>query len=207
MKNSFKIFTLLFFSPILFIIVVSVLGILLEAVLFVLNTSLYFLITIGVGTILLHLGAKIAEHYKIQILKAKADELRREDDVLLQSVTFSAAIVFFYVNFLVEDYLPKLALSIFIVLFASVFYALRAWGKIKESPKYRHLSILFLAALLGAYFASFVMTAMQFSFDLDRANPVYNVVLGITVAMFLCLIFLFERVFSKRYDYRLFDFD
>ncbi|MCW4007525.1 MAG: hypothetical protein NWF09_02365 [Candidatus Bathyarchaeota archaeon] len=108
-----------------------------------------------------YLGEKVAKHYHIEIAKASDDELRREDDVLLQSVTFSAAIVF-YVNFLVEDYVSKIVLSVFIVALAILFYLLRAWGKIKENLKYRHRSMILLAFLLGSYFISFIMTLAQY---------------------------------------------
>lgn len=202
MKKSFKIFTLVFFSPIVFIIIASLVGVVLEAITFMMHGALYLLIGVSLTVSLCYVGEKIAKHYSIKIVKAPDEELRREDDVLLQSVTFSAAIVFFYVNFLVDDYVSKIILSFFIVIFAISFYGLRAWGKIKQSPKYRHWSMMLLALLLGAYFAAFIMTITQYSFNVDRTKPMFSVIFGIVVAMFLSLIALFEGVFSKRYGYK-----
>lgn len=131
----------------------------------------------------------------IKIKKADEEELRREDDVLLQSVPFLSTIVFVFVNLFIEDQLFKTVLSVFIATCAISFYALRALGKIKQSSKYRHYSMMLLAFLFGSYFASLVTTFA------DKTNLMYSVIFGIDSAIVISLIVLFDYVFSKRYGY------
>jgi hypothetical protein len=81
--------------------------------------------------------------------KASADELAKEDDVLLQAVAFSQASLFFLVNLVIKDEQTKLFLSGSTAAFAGSFYALRAWGKIKNDSRYRYYSMYVLALVLG----------------------------------------------------------
>lgn len=195
MKKSLIVVLCVF---ILFLVYVYVSESLFWVIGIVIGLTLYFLIYLG----LRKLGNKIAKHYHIVIVKAPDDELRREDDILLQSVTFSAAIVFFYANFLVENQASRISLSIAIIILAIAFYLVRAWAKLKESPTYRFWSMMLLAVLLGSYIATFFSNFVQHSFGLGGTDPIYAIISTMVLAIPLYLITLFRSVFSKRYGYK-----
>ncbi len=83
-------------------------------------------------------------------VRASDEEIKREDDVLLQGATFSSAILFFYVNILFPVSV-KLAFSLIIVFLTGSFYCFRAYAKIKDSPEYRVISSAIFLYLAGTY--------------------------------------------------------
>lgn len=198
MKNSFRVFVFVFFVPIVVILLAILFNVILEAIALLISVTFAFLTGIGIA----FLGEKISKRHTFKIVKAPDNELQREDDVLLQTVTFSAAIVFFYINFLIkDDDFHKLTLSAIILILAISFYTLRAWGKIKKSPKHRWWSMILLAALIAAYASSFFQTILQVYLNVDRSSPLFTIFIGITAALFGALLRVFDNVFSKRYGF------
>jgi hypothetical protein len=198
MKISFtNIFAFLYFLIVLLLLFSCLFNVVFEAIILIITFAIYFSINFG----LLFLGERIAKRYNITIKKAGKQELRREDDILLQSVPFLSAIVFFYVNFLIEDLRFKTVLSLFIVVSAICFYLLRVWGKLKESPRHRFFSMILLAILLGSFIASFFSTPLYYFFNANESTLTFLEISLIFGGVPLSFISLFERVFSKRYGY------
>jgi len=68
--------------------------------------SVFLLIILGSGIIAFPFSAlekTIIPRLQARIAKATSDELKREDDVLLQAVAFSQSILFFLVNLTLEE--------------------------------------------------------------------------------------------------------
>ncbi len=80
-------------------------------------------------------------------MKALPDEIKREDDVLLQGTPFISTIAFFYINLLLNDQTLKIAIGLTIVLLTGTFYLFRASAKIRADPKARYDSMHFLVLL------------------------------------------------------------
>lgn len=88
---------------------------------------------------------------KYHFLKAPPEEIKREDDVLLQGTPFISAILFFYVNMLMPDGNNKLIIAFAIAVSTGTFYVLRARAKIKSDAKYRFWSVYFLIFLCASF--------------------------------------------------------
>lgn len=142
---------------------------------------------------------KLSNRFKI--IKAPPDEIRREDDVLLQGTPFLSAILFFYLTTITSDIKAKVILGLSIVLFTGTFYVLRAVAKIKSLPKYRFVSMFFLVYLgTSAIFEIFV-TVFPLVFPSFLTLPSSIQVLtiagsGVTVFLPTALVGLY---FPKRY--------
>jgi hypothetical protein len=91
----------------------------------------------------------IIKRFSSKITKASTAELRREDDVLLEAVAFSQSLLLLLVNLTSETEYDRLLLTIMIASFAVIFYAVRAWAKIKDSAKYRYYSMYVLGFVSG----------------------------------------------------------
>jgi hypothetical protein len=89
---------------------------------------------------------KIRRRFSANI-KASTEELSREDDVLLQSTAFSQSVFFIYLNLILSSRLVEI-LKWTVPTVAVLFYAIRAYAKIKDSPKYRYYSIFLLVAIM-----------------------------------------------------------
>jgi len=148
-----------------------------------------------VATLIAVVGFAIALKLGAKVTKAESDELLREDDVLLQAVAFSQSILFVFANLTLEEVSLKLSASSFIVVFAVAFYILRAWAKIKDSPKYRYYSMIICAFVLGNTVASI----LDLSFGILRKSIFDTTTIWGSVAFDFVIIT--EKVFKKRYGY------
>jgi hypothetical protein len=164
------------------------------------NSSGFFLIMYNVFMLktLAFFGVKVGKRLTPYIQKAKVSqaEISREDDVLLQGATFSSAILFFYVNLMLEDKLSKLILSILIVAFAGSFYISRAVAKIKDSPKLRYYSIYLFATLLMIYLATLIRQIYPY-FQILTAT--YYTTIGFLIALPLIYTVILFREFVGIY--------
>jgi len=142
-----------------------------------------------------------------KVRKADADELRREDDVLLQAVAFSQSLLFFFVNLTLEEQENRLTLSVLIAGFASAFYILRAWAKIKDNPKFRYYSMYVLSLVLGNTVVVILVGAtnliipLDFTFDLTF-EYFYIIIFFIFLATIAKLVRSFiQKICKIRYGY------
>jgi len=116
-------------------------------------------------------------------IKAHPEEVKREDDVLLQGTTFCSAILFFYVNLMLSNELDKIMLSILIVVFGIPFYCLRAYAKIKDKPKYRYYSMYLFAFLVGSYITAISVATLPGIFNNSVSLFVILLLFGIPGAL------------------------
>gem|GEM_PF-2906742 len=95
------------------------------------------------------LSLKISGRYPIA--EGDADEIKREDDVLLQGTPFISAVLLFYLNALVTDTHNRITLANAIVYLTVTFFVLRGYAKIRSNPKARLFSALILVWLASSY--------------------------------------------------------
>jgi hypothetical protein len=126
----------------------------------------------GVGVIAIIVRVRLDERFVEKIRKLDADEQKREDEVLLQAVAFSQSVSFFMTTLLLDGS-PRLIIGAMTASFAVVFYIVRAWAKVKDSPLHRYISMLILsfvgASTLMAIFsvaAAGLLVLTPVSFDL-----------------------------------------
>jgi hypothetical protein len=142
---------------------------------------------------------------RITFRKGRDDEIKREDDVYLQGVTYLSAILFFYVNTLpAELNALKVPLSVLIIFSTVPFYCFRAYAKIKNSPEYRVISMfvfLFLTSNYVFQLAVLFIPAWLLPW-LFTVHPIFQIlfILGLSAIplSFFALAFLY---FPKRYGY------
>ena len=111
MASSFKIFAIAYFSLILSIVICCLFNIIFEA----LTVLIGLVAATGIAIVILALFARWAERHKISLNPALPEEIKREDDVLLQGVAFISSILFFYVNLVLNVATEKIFFSIVIV--------------------------------------------------------------------------------------------
>ena len=150
------------------------------------SLSVFFVSTVGF-TIAHKLGAKVTE--------ANPEEIKREDDVLLEAVAFSQSILFVLLSLMQSEDKLREALLSGIVLTTIAFYTLRAWAKIKDSPKYRYYSMFVFAFLSG----NTVSSVLKLYFNTPDDFILTMSTIYLTVAANLAVIA--SRVFKKRYGY------
>ena len=134
--------------------------------------------------------------------RASREELEREDDVLLQAVAFSQSVFFIYLN-LIPGSNVVTAFKILVPIFAVLFYALRAWGKIKDDAKYRYWSIWLLFFIMLNTIFMFVYSWIRIfivfeNVGLSEYFLVFLPYLGIVSGSMKFI----EEIFKKRYGYR-----
>jgi uncharacterized membrane protein len=140
---------------------------------------------------------KYAKHMVERTRQAATDELRREDDVLLQAVAFSQTVLFVYLNFVPSTEII-MAAKVLVPSFAVLFYVLRAWGKITDSGKYRYYSIwvffliLLVTMVIVTHFLLDYILGPAFTGYLNIMNSYYGVIL-------LALMQVIGETFKKRY--------
>ena len=79
--------------------------------------------------------------------KAHAEELRREDDVLLQATALSQSVFFVYLNLIPSSRFVEI-LKWTVPTVAISFYIIRAYAKIRDSGKHRYYSVLILVVIM-----------------------------------------------------------
>lgn len=131
--------------------------------------------------------------------QASSEELKREDDVLLQAVALSQSVFFIYLN-LIEVTDIVITFKIVVPIFAVLFYVLRAWGKIKDNAKYRYHSIwvFYLIVLVAIMWVATEVTTRVVGKD-NATLIVVGIFLGTsTLGLYHCI----EAIFKKRYGYQ-----
>jgi len=162
MPASFKSFILFYFGIMAWFLLVAFLGF---------NNYVFYFLTMLIITImgLEGLGCSFLVYRlskKLKTVQATPDEIKREDDVLLQGTPFISAILFFYLNILLSNSAYKLILGLTIVLGTGTFYVTRGLAKIKSNPMFRFESIFFLVFLATGVtyeLISIALTALVFS--------------------------------------------
>lgn len=125
---------------------------------------------------------KIARRYPIA--EADAEEIKREDDVLLQGTPFVSAILLFYLNIIVSDTNSKIILADAIVFLTVSFYVVRAYAKIKSSPIHRLFSAVLLVWLAGSFVFLFLVAFFPYIFPtILTLPPLVFVLFGIGLAI------------------------
>lgn len=155
---------------------------------------LQFFLTFIVSISIMIVGLIIATRLSAKVTKATLEELQREDDVLLQAVGFSQSVLFIVLSLMPSE--DKLQWSFLIAIVTITFYALRAWAKIKNSPKYRYYSMIAFAFVSS----NSVTSVLKLSFDIPNESIVSMSTIYSSIA--IASAFIAEKVFRKRYGYR-----
>ena len=98
----------------------------------------------------------IAEN--ISVKKADSNQLKREDDVLLQATGFTQATLFLYLNTLSQTGFRDFRW--FVLLVSAIFYTLRGYAKIQDSNKYRYYSIYALIFVVATSIISLLAAGL-----------------------------------------------
>ena len=147
-------------------------------------------IQLGIALSLGLVGVVIGKKLNSRITKADEEEVKREDDVLLEAVGFSHSVLLLIVNlFLIEQ---SAIFSILIITSSVGFYSLRGWAKIKNSQKLRYLSMYFLSVAISNVLTIPFFFSFMSSYITDYFIFVY-------VGIFSALSFIIECVFKRRY--------
>ena len=155
---------------------------------------LQFFSTLVVYVLIMIFGFIVAFKLGAKVTKANPEEIRREDEVLLQAVAFSQSVLFILVNQTpIED---KLQWSLLIAIVAVTFYALRAWAKIKDSPKYRYYSMLAFSFITSNTVTS--LLGLYFNIPQKSILNMTNIYTSIALAFAI----IAASVFGKRYGYK-----
>jgi len=157
-------------------------------------SALQVFLDIFIGIPIAFVCFPIAMKAKARVKKAKKEELRREDDVLLQAVAFSQSIIFILLN--LTENTRKLTLIYLVAVVTVIFYALRAWAKIKDSSKYRYRSMVVFSFVCSNSVTSIISLLFNLPdrFYLFSLTSIYG---GIALGVFS----IASSVFSRRYDY------
>jgi len=145
-------------------------------------------------------------HYKINWNKATIKELNAEDNVLLQGIGLFQGILFIYIIY-IEDVLGQ---SFFIQiikwtipLFIFIFYVLRGYGHIKNSPKHRTYSSLIIIYYIMIEILSIINYYISNNFKImvgdDNLIQIYFIY-AISTVSFIYFSKI-RRALRIRYDY------
>lgn len=180
-------------------------------VLFVLFTGIigYFVVQNMIGIVVnfaVVLGAFLvlvlttgyAENLGKRTRQATSEELRREDDVLLQAVALSQGTLFIYLNVIqVSDIVT--ALKVLVPILAVSFYALRAYGKIRDDGKYRYRSIWLFFFILLMLLGYSTTAGIQYFLGQMIASSWYYFVGSFYGSVVVALMGIIGNKFKKRY--------
>jgi len=160
--------------------------------------SLFFMIGGFLITLISQVLRRIGKRFGIEIQKARDEELKREDDVLLQAVAFSQSVLFVYLSFFSDsDHLMN-SLKIMIPTVAVIFYCIRAWAKIKDNSRWRYYSVyvLFLVILSNVMAATKIIVPLIYLGDLNAKETLITpFIWGSAVSG----VFTTIEIFKKRY--------
>jgi len=142
---------------------------------------------------------------RFHFTKADDEEIRKEDDVLLQGATFISAILFFYVNTLLSDRYSKIILGLAFSLLTGSFYIFRAYAKIKSRADYRFFSAFLFAAGATSYAFEIALLLFPTFFPTILALPAIflsSLIMGLAFILYLSnsllLIYFYKRYGSPR---------
>lgn len=159
------------------------------------------------GFLIYAITAGIAKRFNERTHRASSEELRREDDVLLQAVAFSQSVFFIFLNLIPESDI-NLAFKVLVPIVAILFYALRAWGKIKNSAKYRYWSVWALFSIVITTLVFFMLSLTEYFRDPANLlaymyfSMVWSAVVALSLGVFLGSMRIIMAVLKKRYGCR-----
>jgi hypothetical protein len=192
---SFRVFAVAFFIMIGWVMVAGFLKF--EGFYFLSLLIVTIMVLEGLGCLVLVI--KVAKRFPD--IRAPPDEIRREDDVLLQGTPFISAILFFYLTTLTSDVNVKVSIGLAIVLLTGTFYVLRAIAKIKCLPNLRLWSIFFLVYLGTStlYEIAVLLFPTLFPFILSLPQIIQIFVLGSLIIITVLPTAIVGAYFPKRY--------
>lgn len=205
---SYKFFFLLFLVVVVFCLTLTYIDIYGPLITFIKKKGLHVSIPIFllIAFISWSITYNMTSFYKKHLdewEKADAEELFREDRILLSLVGLSQATLFIlFNNFLLEMHeFTSLVIRVSIVIMTSVFSFLRGYAHIKNSPYWRHQSMKILLVII-----LWEMPAIIWGTILRLIGAV--IIWGVDITFIisnpfsLTLIFLFDRIsraFKNRY--------
>jgi hypothetical protein len=149
-----------------------------------------FIIALSSGALANALSVPYSESLSKKIRRAESEELKKEDDVLLQAVALSQSTFFIYLSIIPSSDLVTV-FKIIVPTFAVLFYTIRALGKITDNGKCRFWSIwlFFLIVLMAPSYVVFGAAGALYGWF---ASSIYASILT-------GLMQIIDRVFRKRY--------
>jgi len=194
-----------FISYYAIVVLVSFLSILLSIGMFseALQTVLYISV-LGIITVILTFLRIGIIRYGNAVVRAPSAELHREDDVLLQAIAMSQSLLLFFVNVTLESIIAKLFLSTVIAVFFVSFYLVRAYAKIKGSPKCRYYSAYLLGIILTYTIAISVFVSSNQPLSSFLSRPLIpDLLLSVFVPFYAWDIYydFTKKILKKRYGY------
>jgi hypothetical protein len=167
------------------------------------TTVLFFGLSLAMIFLITGLGLLLASLLKKRFLfrQAEEEELKREDDILLQSTAFSQSILFIYLT-LMEPTELILALKFFIPFFAFLFYTVRAYAKLKNSNQYRFLSMQVLGLVLGISIATLLLpfkASLNMVFQINGEISTIDFTTMVFNSIALGFLFSMQELFKTRY--------
>lgn len=159
-----------------------------------------FIVTIFLGYLVSVTSIRTAKSLGERTKQASPEELKREDDVLLQAVALSQSVFFIYLN-LIESSIFVIAFKIIVPIFAVFFYILRGWAKIRNSSRHRYWSIwaLIFIALNTVLWSMFALITLIMGFE-NMEIWRYLIPSLYSSIVFGSMRFV-EEIFKKRYGY------
>ncbi len=131
--------------------------------------------------------------------KATTEELKREDDVLLQSTALSQSVFFIYLNLIPTSRLIDI-LKWTVPTVAILFYTIRAYAKVKDNARYRYYSV-FVLVLILIETASFVLAQIVPAFYIEEHNVVTFYTSFTSAGLSLLFLNGSSDALKRRYDY------
>lgn len=147
----------------------------------------------GILFSLIFVGFVICIKLNPRVTRADEEEVKREDDVLLEAVGFSQSVLLVLVNLFFTE--QSAIFNILIITSGVGFYSLRGWAKIRNSQKFRYLSMFFLAiAITNILTIPFVFSFLSIGI-MDYFIFVY---IGIFSAFYLIIACIFEKRYGLK---------
>ena len=147
------------------------------------------------------LGKFFAKH---PFKHANEDELKMEDDVLLQATAFSQSALWIYLNMVSQnEYIT--VLKVIVPTIAILFYFMRAFAKIKNNTLWRYRSIYALSSVISVTFISVFLTVTMFEHWFENTLVIEGtdctmIFLGVFVfIVFVTTLSFFLIALKKRY--------
>jgi len=177
---------MLLYLGIILIVFLCSIGLYVKVMQQLLPVGLLSVIALSIGLVGTVSGAKIGSKIK----KADEEEVKREDDVLLEAVGFSQSVLLVLVNIFLGH--QSLILSILIVISGVGFYSLRGCAKIKNSQILRYVSMYFLALAIS----NSLIIPLFFTFPSNTSQIFITFIYLGTASAFTSFV---GFVFTKRY--------
>ena len=140
------------------------------------------------------LAYEIGKRLGSKFTKATSEELRREDDVLLQATAFSQSVLVIILSLMSGEDTLRRQIIYFIIIVAVSFYALRAWAMIKDSSKYRYYSMI-IFTFVGVNSVISLLTISIAHIPSDTVSWLVLIMAG-------ALAIIVEQISRRRYGYK-----